>query len=355
MPRIALNRLRDPLGVRALVAAALSLVALVGGGGAQGAPGTKGAAPVPSLAVPTLKSMARAGMSQDFTAVQVRRFRDDQGNVTSVREQLQVDADGSSEPRQVVTFLGVEGELPGSPVFVKWQQTYQRFGPQITRYGTFRVRDLANAEANYSLHDFGPVVRAGCAARRMVVFPRALDKVVWVVDVDIQTSVVLYTAEFDDQLRLLAEVEAQSFVPVASLPPTSGSGVTACPDYASACVALGNPGGLIEPDLQATTEYQLERIEVRDDPLSGQRRLVMNYTDGVDQFVVVQSPGEPSAFAGLTGIASPGHVIARYRDPALSVLLFWENGTTFQVAGRGSLRRLDQFARDLYVQALSAN
>jgi hypothetical protein len=79
----------------------------------------------------------------------------------------------------------------------------------------------------------------------------------------------------------------------------------------------------------------------------------MTYTDGVDQFVVVQAPGTPDMFGALPGRAGGGHVIGRFRDPAMSVLVFWEGGVSFQVAGRGSLRRLDGVARDLYVQALA--
>jgi hypothetical protein len=48
-----------------------------------------------------------------------------------------------------------------------------------------------------------------------------------------------------------------------------------------------------------------------------------------------------------------GNTIARYRDPGMSVLLFWEGDVTFHVAGRGSLQRLDEFAREIYLQALA--
>jgi hypothetical protein len=36
----------------------------------------------------------------------------------------------------------------------------------------------------------------------------------------------------------------------------------------------------------------------------------------------------------------------------MSVLLFWDDGVGFQVAGRGSLARLDEFAKRIYTQAL---
>ena len=102
-------------------------------------------------------------------------------------------------------------------------------------------------------------------------------------------------------------------------------------------------------------EYHVDSVQVHVDPINGRRKLMMTYTDGVDQFVVVQAPGTQDLFAGLPSKINSGNVIARFRDPAMSVLLFWEGGVSFHVAGRGSLQRLDELARAVYVQALSSN
>jgi hypothetical protein len=83
--------------------------------------------------------------------------------------------------------------------------------------------------------------------------------------------------------------------------------------------------------------------------------MTMTYTDGVDQFVVVQSPGTPDGFAGLPGKTGGAAVIGRFRDAAMTALVFWEGGVSFQVAGRGSLRRLDALAQLVYLQALAGN
>lgn len=307
--------------------------------------------------VPTLQSMARGAHSHDYTVEQLRRFRDGAGNVVAVRERLEVDANGSTHPDFAVTFLGVEGELPGSTTTLEWQRVYHRFAPLFYTHGMFRVRDLAAATANYTVHDFGNVVRASRTARRVVVFPGALDKAIWVVDVDVQTNVPLYFAEFDVNMHVLAEVEVQTFAATcAPLPLQASSAViTQLSDFAAAAAFLGHPPQIVDPVVTVASEYRLDGVQVQIDPLNGRKKLTMTYTDGVDQFVVVQAPGTPDVFAGLPGKLSGGNVIARFRDPAMSVLLFWEGGVSFHVAGRGSLRRLDELARRVYVQALAAN
>lgn len=307
-------------------------------------------------------AMAQAATQQPYTTVQLRRFPDGQGQVVSVREKLEVDAPGAGSATFELAFLGVEGELPGSPVWTRWQQTYLRDGALFHKHGSFGVRDLASIQQNYTLHQFGPVVRAGRAAVRIVVFPQTTDKSIWVVDVDQATMVPLYWAEFDFQLHYLSEVEVLTFAD--SVPAMAGgstqvsAGTVQHPDFVSARSYLGDPAGLIDPPA-ALVSYGVRSIETRDDPLNGQQKLVTTYTDGVDQFVVVQVPGTSDVFAtmqppvkGATS-SSQGHTIARFQDASLRVLLFWEDGVSFQVAGRGSLSRLDGVAKQLYLQALS--
>jgi hypothetical protein len=311
--------------------------------------------------VPTFQTLAAAVRSQDFTAVQMRRFRGENGTVTAVREQVQVlgssAASGAAAAASLsVSFLGVEGELPGSPLTQKWQTTYTRFGSLFQIYSSFRIRDAVQAAANYSLHDFGPVSRAGRSARRVVVFPSSVDKSIWVVDVDNATQVPLYSAEFDLQMRLLSEVEAVSFATsvTGAMSSNSSAGVL-FGDFVSARAYLGVPTGVVDPDLTIVSEYAVDHIEVRTDPLNGRQKLVMSFTDGVDQVLVTQSPGTPDPFAGMPS-QNPqggGNTIARFRNPTMSVLMFWEDGVSFEVAGSGGLLRLDEVARRIYVQALS--
>ncbi|MFY9342514.1 MAG: hypothetical protein WAT39_08490 [Planctomycetota bacterium] len=271
-----------------------------------------------------------------------------------MREQLQVDANGTDEPMHAITFVGVEGALPGSPTHLKWQQTYARFGQAFFSQGSFRIRDLSGALGNYTIHDFGAVVRAGRMARRTVVFPNSIDKAMWVIDVDGQTNVPLYAAEFDIRLRLLSEVEVLTFVTNVAPLSAMASSVTSHADFQSAKNTMGQPPGLIDPNTGVASEYQIHSIQVRDDPINGRQTLEMRFTDGIDQFVVTQTPNAPDIFDGLPA-KGQGQTIGRYRDPAMSVLIFWEGGVFFQVAGSGALHRLDALSRRLYLQAIASN
>lgn len=306
----------------------------------------------PSNASPTLVAFDQSIRQQSYTVEQVRRFFDAKGGVTSVRERLQVAANGSSAPDFAMTFLGVVGEPAGSALHTQWQQTYARHGRRFATQGSFRVTNLDSADSNYTAHDFGPTVRAGRSARRFVVFPNAIDKSIWLIETDDATAVPLYVAEFDVHVRLLAEVEATLFTPGAATLAPQATTAAVVADFQAARTAMGNPPELVDPPTGVTGEYQLDRVEVQNDPLNGQWKLTMTYTDGIDQFVVVQAPGTTDSFATLPGKTRGAPVIGRYRDAAMSVLVFWEGGVSFQVAGRGSLQRLDALARTIYRQAL---
>jgi len=323
-----------------------------GGQNLQGAATSKNKAG--TSAIPTLQSLGQSVLQEDYTVEQLRRFRTENGTVVTVRELLQVQANGTHAPLFAITFLGVEGEPAGSTLSLEWQQTYTRYSSLFFRHGSFQVRDLMRAGNNYTLHDFGQVVRAGRLARRMVVFPNTIDKAIWVVDIDSVTNVPLFVAEFDNQLKIFAEIEVVQFNSgVQNMPATSSSqSITKVSDFNAARTMLGNPTGLIDPDIVGIVgDYGLESVEVHQDPINGRQRLVMSYTDGIDQFMVVQAISGTNPFAALPGSAA--HTIGRFRDPAVSALVFWDDGISFHVAGRGSLTRLDDVARTIYRQALS--
>ena len=142
----------------------------------------------------------------------------------------------------------------------------------------------------------------------MVVFPNTVDKAIWVVDIDTLTHVPLFVAEFDCQLKIFAEIEAVSFSTGVQgmTPATPTQAITPLNDFAAANAFLGNPTGLIEPDIAAVVgDYGLEAVEVYQDPINGREKLVMNYTDGIDQFMVVQTVNVPDPFAGCLLYTSP--------------------------------------------------
>lgn len=299
--------------------------------------------------------MAAAIKTQDYTIVQLRRFLSDPANVITVREEVRVDANGSAYPDYEIDYLGVVGEPNGSSQWNEWAQTYNRHGSMFVEHGLFQVRDLPGVTQNYTLHDFGLTVRAGRNARRVVVFPGVLDKAIWLLEVDVVTLVPLYTAEYDNKLRLMSEIEAVSLSVGAPLiaSATSSPLVATLPSYAAAKAYMGNPAGMVDP-LGMTCEYDLNTVKVKTDPLNNRTTMILEYTDGVDQFFVTQTPGAADFLAGfpVRRQASTSHAIARYRDPAMRVLLFWDDGVAFQVAGRGSMLRLDEVAKTIYTTAI---
>lgn len=309
----------------------------------------------------SLGAIDYAQRTVDCTITQRRRFLGPTGVPVTVREEVKVDADGTDAPPYELTYLGVEGEQPGSPLWQQWAQNYTRFASLYHQHGGFRVRNLPAAQSNYTVHNFGQITRAGRSACRIVVLPNRFDKAVWLVDVDATTFLPLYAAEYDSQLRLLSEVEVVTFSTAVQLtnPRTPSMTVTPYQDFAAAEQAIGGKG-LVEPQTGPLSEYVLSRIHGTDNPLNGRHSMVLTYTDGIDECFVIESPGVPEYFAGLpsqigSGLddASGNHTIARYRDPSMSVLLFWYDGVGFQIAGRGSLRRLDEFAKTIYAKAVT--
>jgi len=307
-------------------------------------------APARASTAPTLTDLLAGDRTTDRTLVQLRRFRQGAG-VVAIREQLVVDSNGVDVQGHQLSFLGVEGELPGSAVYQKWQQTYSLFAEQFYRQGTFRVRDEALAKQNYNLYDFGASSRAGRPTRQTVVFPTSPEKSIWVVDVDIATGLVLHSIEFDANLTVLSEVEVVSVMLAAQLQATTP--VQTVRDFAAAAAALGNPAGLVEPVTTMVSEYSLILVETRIDPWNGMPKVVLTYSDGIDQFTVSQKPGSLDPFAGLPGSEPGTGTIGRYRDRAISALVFWDDGVAFEVVGNGGLQRLDEVAKALYAAALA--
>ena len=105
-------------------------------------------------------------------------------------------------------------------------------------------------------------------------------------------------------------------------------------------------GTVVGPE--AATDYRAGALTTTDAPLD----LAL---EG-DGFFVVQTPGRADPFASspsgmVPGTKAKGDTIAYYDDPSLRVYEFHQHGVAFQLAGRGSLTRLDQLAKQIYVQA----
>lgn len=304
-----------------------------------------------------------------YKANQVRRFRNEQGRLVGVREQVTVTGNGTRHPPFRLTFLGMEGMAPPAAEAARWTDLYRRYASLFHEHGGFKIYDAARAAANYVLYPLGPGLRAGRPVERVVVLPRQLDKAIWLIDVDRATGIVLYGAEFDAGARSMGEVEVTSLLLGNLVGPLANNWawrprmqVTRFPGLQGALNQMAQVLGLdrsplVSPTLSAVPDYGLLESQVSEDPLNGATSLVLTYTDGIDAFFVIQSPGQRDPFAGIPSTYQrPGdkapHTIAYYDDPSMRVYLFHHSDVFFTIAGRGALARLGEVARSVYRQAI---
>lgn len=322
---------------------------------------------VPTAQDLTFRNLAAAPFHLTWQATQIRRSLDAGGRLIEVRERLTVQGTGAQDSPFQLEFVDLVGAVLTSAERQTWLSTYARHASLLFHHGGFAVHETALAEANYTLHDFGLTRRANREARRAVVFPRRFDKALWVVDVDTETGIPLYAGEYDSALRLVGEVEVVAFAFGAQVPrlaagwnwtPRNQVDVHATPQLA---MQQMQPGFVVAPALASIlNEYSVHIAQVTTNRLNGDRSLVLGYTDGIDEFFVIEGANlsdplanSPSRMPGLA--QTKPHTIAAYDDPALRVYVFHEKGTTFQVAGSGTLARLKDAAYQLCHQAVTSN
>ena len=346
----------------ALGSLAVALCALVAGARAQENLGT--CLPIRSGADVTFELLARAPYQHQFQAQQVRRFQDGSGNWVDLRERLTVQGNGSEDAPFRLEFLPAPvSDAAGSLHARDWQATYATHAGLLYKHGSFHVYDAAAARANYTIYDFGAARRLDRDVRRVVILPRQTDKAVWLLDVDVSTGLLLYSAEFDISARLISELEVTQ-IRIGSIPDTQVAGwnwtprLTIVPvNAASPATARIRAGSPTLPAIASIVpEYVMARAHIAENPLNQDQTLVYSYTDGVDEFFVSEAFGGQDPFAvnpvTLRNPGSHSHTIASYDDPGLRAYVFHENGVTFQVVGRGSLRRLQDVARQVCRQAV---
>jgi hypothetical protein len=363
------NLLRRLAGfVRAVVGAALLSVLCAGLGLAQ----AQGGPAIPNGSPVTFQLIAQAPRHASHDSVRVRRFLDHGAQLVQVREQLTVQADGTSDPAFKLEFLDVvSGSSSAGTARTQWSEVYRKHAGLLHMHGGFRVTDVALAQQNYQLFDFGAAQRIGRAVRRVIVYPNVQDKGIWLVDLDVETGVVLYCGEYDSRLQLVSELETTSFTrsgTAMELGPRTGGKpawswrpkmqVNRFQDFAGAAaqfsVAPLQPAvGVIVGD------YSQRLVQVTEDPVNGDRTLVLGYTDGVDEFFVLQTQGSDNPFLNNPAVrnvnATDAHAIASYDDASMRAYIFHESGTTYWVVGSGSLERLRDVSMRVCRQAVTGN
>ena len=323
----------------------------------------------------TLDLLQRVMRETPFQARQVRRFLQPDDSMVGVIEDLACNGD-PAQPRFDIEFVAVEGATPAPQATSQWGSTYATNGSLLHEHGGFRVRDLRAARSHYSLSHFGRAMRGGQPVWWVVIAPNSRDKASWVLALDEQSALPVYQAQVDPRGRLLGEIDVRQLTLAISPQASWWTPVMSVSRFATAEAARvamaapqarGSVAGLLVPAIdQVMPEYSLHLAQVTADPANGQQTLVLGYTDGIDEFFVLQSPGVTDPFAGLpvgagrTSGKTRGPIrsdremaIARYDDTSLRVYLFQRNNVLVRIAGNGSLVRLDNVARRLAQQAVN--
>lgn len=354
--------------VRASVGAA-SLSVLLGGVSLAQA---QGGLAIPAGSPVTFQGIAQAPQIASHDSVRVRRFLDHNAQLVQVRERLTVQADGTSDPAFKLEFLDVvSGSSSAGNARTQWSEVYRKHAGLLHMHGGFRITDAALAQQNYQLFDFGAVQRLGRASRRVVVYPNAQDKGIWLVDLDVETGVVLYCGEYDSRLQLVAELETTSFTlngAVIQLGPRNPGKpawswrpkmqISRFQDFAGAAAQFSVAP--VQPSIGTIVgDYSQRLIQVTEDPVNGDRTLVLGYTDGVDEFFVLQTQSTDNPFLNNPAVrnvnATDAHAIASYDDASMRAYIFHESGTTYWVVGSGSLERLRDVSMRVCRQAVTGN
>ncbi|MBK8099252.1 MAG: hypothetical protein IPK26_19255 [Planctomycetes bacterium] len=323
----------------------------------------------------TLDLLQRVMQGTPFRVRQVRRFLQPDDTMVGVIEDLTCNGD-PTQPRFDIDFISVEGTAPSPQATGQWSATYATNGSLLHEHGGFRVRDLRAARIHYSMNHFGRSMRGGQPVWWVVIAPNSRDKASWVLALDEQSALPVYQAQIDPRGRLLGEIDVRQLSLTTSPQASWWTPVLAVSRFSTAeaaRVAMTAPqargvgSGLLVPAIdQVMPEYSLYLAQVTADPANGQQTMVLGYTDGIDEFFVLQSPGVADPFAGLpVGTARPttkasGPIrsdremaIARYEDSSLRVYLFQRNSVMVRIAGNGSLVRLNDVALRIAQQAVT--
>lgn len=326
---------------------------------------------IPDGAPVTFAQLAQAPFQTSHQSDRVRRFLDGSGQVVQVHEQVTLQATGRSDSPFKLEFVDLVGAgVPDATARTKWSDLYRSNAGLLHMHSGFHVTDAAQAQQNYQLFDFGRAQRLGRDVRRVVVFPFRADKAIWLLDLDAVTGVTLYAAEFDAQLRLTSELETTVFsvlgsamqvdprrtgVPAWSWRPKMP--VTRVASLQDAAVLYGGAAPTQPAIAPIVADYRQHLVQVTEDPVNGDKTLVLGYTDGIDEFFVMQTRGGGNPFSSNVAIASAtqssAHAIASYDDQAMRAYVFHQAGTTYWVVGSGALARLKDVAFRLCQQTVT--
>lgn len=218
----------------------------------------------------------------------------------------------------------------------------------LYRYGTFRVHDPVQAEANYTLHFQYPELRLGRTTYRFVVMPADPTRNCWILNLDVETGYPLARSEYTSTGQLIGLVTVAQFAHGAAAVESRSStpnwwATNLATSYATTSLALESmaSGSDLEIPAVEPQNHVLSSQQVLLDPVTGKETLALEFTDGVRCILLMQTPN----------VAKPkvlpeegAYGIFEFEDMQNRQLLFHVNGKQFIVIGNAAEPALDRFA-----------
>lgn len=294
----------------------------------------------------------------NFRLEQVRRVLDRRagarvGKWIGLRESL-IHAGASSDmpERFYLDLLGVEHRRLSSAELRRRRRLFREQAGFLFHDQSFAVTDPDRAERSYALLFVDGAVRIGRPVYRFVVYPRLPGRSAWLLDLDLATGYPLYRGEYESEHGdLVSEIEVTRFEPTRDAPESAQGwwrprmGVREESSAAAALARAGVPKAIEPAAGILPAGYGFERARVVTDLVTGTKRAVLVFTDGIDRLFVAEARSDRKPLGG-------GHAIAVYRDMGLTQCLFVEAGTEYLVMGRAAESVVRTAAQSLYARAL---
>lgn len=224
-------------------------------------------------------------------------------------------------------------------------------------YGSFRVHDAALANANYTLRFEGACNRLGRACFRVAVLPNSTTANIWLVDLDVETGYPLIRTEYTPQGRMVSMLSVVAFEHGQAARASIGNDASwwtganrrTFSSPRSAIAAIGNASVKMPP--APPSGFALRQSSVHVDALTGDKTLVLDYTDGIESLQLLQNPSAPKPRLGMFK-DDKAYAIMEFADLRSTQLLFHVKGVEYQVLGGSDDARTNAFAEDTLRAAL---
>lgn len=287
---------------------------------------------------------------------QVRRIVERRGeNVVTIgiREHLLRASGQGPGGRFELTFQGLENEKLTESQFAQRDMLFRSQVGAIHLDQSFRVLDLEAARKNYALFFIDSKLRAQRPVYRVVLVPRLIARSIWLLELDMQTGYPLYTGEYNAIGQFAGELEVTAFRHGndVSLPKEEWgwqvpATVTEFPTPSDAITMLGTPPFVLPQPGTMPPGYEPHAARSIRDPLSTKRRLVLDYSDGIDQIHVIEVPTTEQPFV------AGGHTVSLYTDAGLTLAHFRHAGLECTIVGRGTEIVVRYVAENFFRQLL---